>query len=71
MRIVSWNIQHGGGKRAGRTKSQLAAWEPDVVGLYEFRATEASRSIAAFLRDRGLCHQQSTADSANPKKNRL
>lgn len=71
MRIVSWNIEHGGGKRAGRIKDQLALWNPDIVGLQEFRGTSPSGAIAAFLKEQGLVHQFDTTDETCRYRNRL
>ena len=42
MRIVSWNIRAGGGRRIARIADQIARWAPDVVALSEFRATPPS-----------------------------
>jgi exonuclease III len=50
MRIVTWNIRAGGGRRAEAIARRLARRAPDVVAL------------AA----RGLVHQLTTADRARP-----
>jgi len=71
MRIVSWNILKGGGERAPAISQQLRAWNPDVVGLCEFRGTDPSQSIAAALADMGLVYQHATTDSAKPDADRL
>ena len=71
MRIVSWNIRAGGGRRADEIAAQIQRWQPDIVGLQEFRATAPSRALAAALRDQGLVHQRSTASISHPAANRL
>ncbi len=71
MKIVSWNILQGGGERASHISQQLRAWNPDVVGLCEFRGSDASRSIAATLFDMGLYYHHATVDPAKPESDRL
>lgn len=71
MRIISWNIQHGGGLRAAAIIEQIQNWSPDIVALSEFRATAASKSMAAALHDSGFLHQETTTDIENPTKNGL
>jgi len=65
MRLVYWNIRAGGGKRIQGIFDQLLAWQPDVIGLSEFRGTPASQQLAAWLTDAGWPHQLQTID---PKK---
>jgi len=71
MRIVGWNIRAGGGARVGAIAGTIAAWEPDVVALSEFRATPPSRALAAALAAGGLAHQLTTADARRPSTNAL
>jgi exodeoxyribonuclease III len=71
LRIVSWNIRAGGGRRALEIAEQLSAWNPDVVVLCEFRATQPSRSLAEHLSAGGWRHQITTADSGRPAVNAL
>ena len=71
MRIVSWNIRAGGGKRAAEIAGQLARWEPDLVCLSEFRCTEGSTSIAAALVDMGLACQYASVNRRVPAENCL
>lgn len=71
MRILFWNIMHGGGKRAGAIVNQILDWQPDIVALAEFRGTAPSRSIAGNLRDAGFIHQLSTVCADEPKWNAL
>ena len=71
MRIVSWNIRAGGGRRVDAIAAQIERWRPDVLVLIEFRATPPSARLCALVAELGLCHQASTADPAQPAANRL
>jgi len=71
LRIVSWNIRAGGGRRALEIAEQLRAWRPDVVVLCEFRATEPSRLLAEHLSAIGWRYQITTADPGQPAVNAL
>ncbi len=71
MRIVSWNIRAGGGKRSEGIASQLQAWNPDVVALSEFRGTASSQWLGVALKIAGLMHQHTTVDDQNPAVNSL
>lgn len=71
MRIVFWNILAGGGKRANAILSHLIAWKPDVIALCEFRATQASQSIAEELQLQGWEHQLTTATEDHRARNAL
>ena len=71
MRIVSWNIRAGGGRRAAGIADQIARWAPDVVALSEFRATPPSAELARALSRQGLLHQLSTASARLPHLNSL
>ena len=66
MRVISWNIMQGGGKRADGIISQLWKWNPDIVGLSEVRGTEPSQRISAALHDMGLVHQVTTVNPIAP-----
>ncbi len=71
MRIVSWNIRAGGGKRASGILAQLLEWQPDVIGLAEFRGTSASQWLAAELSAAGYCNQLTSINPKLPAKNAL
>ena len=71
MRIVFWNIMHGGGYRATKIAEQIIEWKADIVALAEFRDTEPSRSIAQTLGSAGLVHQLSTVIADEPTWNAL
>jgi len=54
VRLITWNILHGGGpKRLPEIILSLLAHKPDVVVLTEFRVTRGS-SIRGVLNDHGL-----------------
>jgi exodeoxyribonuclease III len=71
MRVVSWNIRAGGGRRVPAIADQIARWAPDVVALSEFRGTPPSADLARALASRGLGHQLSTASPGLPGANAL
>jgi exodeoxyribonuclease-3 len=53
MRLLSWNIQHGGGTRIPRIVEELSAYDPDVVAVTEYR-TVPGIALRAAMKDRGL-----------------
>ncbi len=69
MRILFWNIMHGGGRRAGQIVEQILEWNPDIVALAEFRGTPPSQFIAKCLFDAGYEHQLTTVNSDEPAWN--
>jgi len=71
LKILSWNIRAGGGKRAEGIVSQLLQWQPDIIALSEFRGTDASLWIARELSTHGFAHQRTTTDPQNPAVNSL
>ena len=70
-RIIFWNIDHGGGERAGEIIAQVKAWKPDSIAFAEFRGTNPSQSIAAALQEAGYSHQLTTVDADNPAWNAM
>lgn len=56
MKILSWNILAGGGRRADDIVSVIAAHRPDIVTLQEFRNGRAGARILAGLKAAGLTH---------------
>ncbi len=71
MKIVSWNIRAGGGKRMQGIYDQLQQWQPDVIALSEFRGTPASQTLAAMLAEAGWSHQFQTIDPEKRATNSL
>lgn len=60
IRLLHWNILHGGGaRRLPEITLAILAHQPDVVLLSEFRTTTGGQ-IAGMLADRGLIHQHHT-----------
>ena len=45
MRILSWNIQAGGGPRLSRIVEEVSAYGADLVALTEFRGGEAFQQL--------------------------
>ncbi len=62
MRILSWNIQHGGGSRIPRIVEEISAYDPDVVALTEYRATPGA-VLCDAMKERGLPYCQTTNPS--------
>ena len=54
MKILSWNILQGGGRRAGDIVKTIAAHAPDIVTLQEFRRGSGEAEITAGLKKAGL-----------------
>ncbi len=64
MRLVCWNILHGGGpRRTPLIALRLCDLSPDLVVLTEFRRTTGGQ-IAGVLHDCGLVHQATTGPAA-------
>ena len=57
MRVLSWNILHGGGGRREAILAAIAAIDPDVVTLQEVRRSEGSDPLLEGLADLGLGEQ--------------
>ena len=71
MRIVSWNIRAGGGKRVTQIAAQIKKWNADLVALCEFRGTPASRQLAHDLADLGFGAQLMAIDEKKLARNGL
>ena len=41
MRILTWNLQHGGGSRVERLGEALLSYDADVILLIEYRHNKA------------------------------
>ena len=52
VRLLAWNIQHGGGTRIPRIVEEIAAYDPDVVVVTEFRAMPGV-ALCAAMKERG------------------
>ena len=64
MKVLAWNIQHGGRSRLSQIGEKIAAYQPDVVALTEFR-TRPGVYLCAALKERGLPHVQTTNPIGN------
>ena len=64
MRLLTWNIRHGGGQRVPAIGAWLARRAPDVVVLTEVRATPPSLQLRAALASRGLIYQCASSSEA-------
>ena len=65
MKLLAWNIQHGGGARLARIVEELSAHDADVIAVTEFRA-RPGKVLRDALRERGWPHVETT----NPPENR-
>ena len=54
MKLLSWNILQGGGRRASDIVKTIAEHAPDIVTLQEFRRGSAEVEIIAGLKAAGL-----------------
>jgi len=66
MRLLTWNIRHGGGDRTSDIAHVLVQKTPDVIALNEFRIPRGQR-LRNILRHNGWEHQAitSAADKMN------
>ncbi|HUS06196.1 MAG TPA: endonuclease/exonuclease/phosphatase family protein [Bryobacteraceae bacterium] len=48
MKLLAWNIQHGGGNRIEKLCSALIAHNPDIIALTEFRTKPGARIVSAL-----------------------
>ncbi len=56
MRILSWNILQGGGKRAANVAKTIVDANPDVVILQEFRHGSSRSVLQGAMESAGLVH---------------
>ncbi len=70
-RIIFWNIRAGGGKRAAGILTQLREWQPNIIGLAEFRGTTASQWLADQIAEAGFSFQLNSVNADSPAKNAL
>ena len=54
LRILSWNILHGGGVRCEKILSYIEKHEPDIVTLQEFRHGSSKAVLLDGLKACGL-----------------
>jgi exodeoxyribonuclease III len=54
VRLLVWNIRHGGGERTPRILGVVEKHHPDVVVLTEFRNNQRGETIREWLADKGF-----------------
>ena len=64
MKILAWNIQHGGGTRLARIVEEVSAYDADVIALTEFRDGPGTTLRAALL-ERGWPYIETTNPTGN------
>jgi exonuclease III len=64
MKLLTWNIRHGGGARLALIVEELAAYDADVIALTEYRTTPG-RELRAALAERGWPYVETTEPSGN------
>src|SRR5437764_1149921 len=64
MKLLTWNIQHGGGTRLARIVEEVAAYDADVIALTEFRDRPGTALRAAML-ERGWPYIETTNPTGN------
>ena len=65
IKLLSWNILHGGGKRTRAILEAIAAEKPDIVTLQEFRNGSNRNEMVDGLSALGLEHQFIPETSSN------
>jgi hypothetical protein len=66
VKLIAWNIQHGGGTRLARIVEEISAYYPDVIAVTEFRA-RPGEALCVAMKEMGLPHVETThpADKQN------
>ncbi len=62
MRLLTWNILHGGGRRMPRIALELLEIDADLIALCEYRPGIMGGQLRGVLADHGWKHQHATAD---------
>jgi exodeoxyribonuclease III len=65
LKIISWNIQQGGGSRVFGILEALLSGSFDIIVLSEFKNNENGRKITANLSKSGFIHQATTPASSD------
>ncbi|MEM7099109.1 MAG: endonuclease/exonuclease/phosphatase family protein [Pseudomonadota bacterium] len=71
FRLVAWNIRAGGGVRVDAIADALLDWRGDAIVLSEFRATQASSTLAQALSAQGYPFQIDTTHQVKHGGNAL
>jgi exonuclease III len=64
MRLLSWNIRQGGGRRADTIVEAICNHAPDVAALIEYRS-EPGKDLCQKLDDKGWMYMESTTPQGN------
>lgn len=64
MKLLSWNIQQGGGKRAHEIVAAIRNHAPDVVALSEYRSAPGVE-LCQMLADWGWTYMESTTPAGS------
>ena len=67
MRLLAWNIRHGGGARLAAIGQALAAHEADILVISEYRGGDSANRLRAMLA--GLGYPYATTLTPPPGKN--
>jgi len=70
MKILSWNILHGGGKRIADIIDAIKRHQPDIVTLQEFRHSSSKEALLNGLTELGLA-QQIVPETNSARENTL
>lgn len=61
MRLMCWNIRHGGGKRVEKIYAAIRDHKPGIIVLTEFRDNPPGRFLRDSLSSEGWCYQATSA----------
>jgi exonuclease III len=67
LRLLAWNIRHGGGARLPAIGQALARHEADILVISEYRGGDSANRLRAALA--GLGYRHMTALTPPPGKN--
>jgi exonuclease III len=68
MRILSWNILHGGGSRTSSILEAIARHDPDLLTLQEVRDAEGRHPLLQGLDELGFRHRV-LSPTSSPREN--
>ncbi len=68
MRVLSWNILHGGGSRTTSILEVIARHDPDLLALQEVRCAEGRDPLLEGLDELGLRHRV-LSPTSGPRQN--
>ena len=57
MKIITWNIKHGGGTRINQVIDTLGEYDADILVITEYRNNEKGKNLRNFLMERGYLFQ--------------